>query len=121
MRNLLLYRLDHLTGPKKFDGESVRFDDELRNHVVATNLRKVPTQLLLALHLGLVLLGAFSHLLGMREVSMKCAEVGASYPQRPRSLQGGLKHPALLDILPFARGQVERLWLRERRERSAFE
>lgn len=118
-RRLLGHRPDHLARRKQPDRQRVRLDDQLRDRLVAADLREVLDELLLALHPGLVLVSPVRRLLGVHEVGVEGAEVGAGDPHGARPLERGLEHAALLDVVPLARREVERLWLGQRRQGRA--
>ena len=111
----------HLARAVEADRQRVRLYDELHAHPVGTDLGEVLEQLLLSRRLGLVLVGAVGQLLGLVEVGMEGAEVGARQPDSLGALEGRLEDAALLDRLPFARWKVEGLWLAQCGQRRAVD
>jgi len=76
---------------------------------VAANLGIVTLELLLALHFGLILVGALGRPFGPVEEGVKGTEGGARDPNRPRPLKRCCEHAALLDALPLASVEIEPL------------
>ena len=81
---------------------------------VFAELREVLQQVFLPRVLRLVFICPICGLLGLIEVLVEDSEVGAGYPDCARPVHRCAEHAALLDVLPFTRGQLERLRLGER-------
>jgi hypothetical protein len=103
----------------QLDGERVRLNDQLG--VEGADLGEVLLNVLLAGAGLLVGVGALRHLLGHCVLLVEGAEVDPRHPHGPRPLQRGTEHAALLDVLPFRRGQVEGLRLGECGQRLAVD
>lgn len=84
---------------------------ELHHHSVGADLGKVLQQLLLPLRLGLVLIRPVCQLLRLTEVGVESAKVCARQPYCLGALKRRLQDAALLNCLPFAGGEIERLGL----------
>ena len=108
-RRLLLYLSGGLARAVEADRKRVWFYDQLG----LAHLGEVAHNLLLALDVLLVLLGAVGDLLRRREEGVEEPEAGARDPDCPRPLEGSTEHAAVLDILVFMWREIERLWLRE--------
>jgi hypothetical protein len=81
---------------------------------ITAQLRKVLQEVLLPRMPRLVVVGPVGGLLGLVEELVEDPEVHARDPDGARPLQRCAEHAALLDVLPFARRQFERLRFGER-------